>query len=361
MRKSIFTLFLSLLWLVAFGQSVQEIADQKLKAFVASSQVPGLSVSVSQKGELVFSKGYGFADVGRQIPVDPSKTRFRIGSVSKTLTAAGLAWLYQGDQIDLDIPIQKYVPTWPKKEYEITLRQLGGHLAGIRHYKGNEFLSEVHYPSVSDGLSIFMNDPLINKPGTAYSYSSYGWNLIAAAMETASAGGMFLQTTDFLEFMQSNVFIPLDMTNTSPEQVDEGIPNLTRFYQMKEGKVVLAPFVDNSYKWAGGGFVGTTEDLCKFGQAHMMGGFLSQAVLDEWMTSQKTADGKETNYGIGWSTYKRPSGLTFYGHSGGSVGGITFFMIHKETQTVFAITGNMDPLNYDGLQFELMEMFVKGK
>jgi CubicO group peptidase (beta-lactamase class C family) len=361
MRKSIFTLFLSLLWLVAFGQSVQEIADQKLKAFVASSEVPGLSVSVSQKGELVFSKGYGFADVGRQIPVDPSKTRFRIGSVSKTLTAAGLAWLYQGGKIDLDIPIQKYVPNWPKKEYEITLRQLGGHLAGIRHYRGNEFLSDVHYPSVSDGLSIFMNDPLINKPGTAYSYSSYGWNLIAAAMETASAGGMFLQTTDFLEFMQSNVFIPLDMTNTSPEQVDEGIPNLTRFYQMKEGEVVLAPFVDNSYKWAGGGFVGTTEDLCKFGQAHMMCGFLSQAVLDEWMTSQKTADGKETNYGIGWSTYKRPSGLTFYGHSGGSVGGITFFMIHKETQTVFAITGNMDPLNYNGLQFELMEMFVKGK
>jgi CubicO group peptidase (beta-lactamase class C family) len=310
---------------------------------------------------LVFSKGYGFADVGRQIPVDPAKTRFRIGSVSKTLTAACLAWLYQGDQIDLDIPIQKYVPTWPKKEYEITLRQLGGHLAGIRHYKGNEFLSEVHYPSVSDGLSIFMNDPLINKPGTAYSYSSYGWDLIAAAMETASAGGMFLQTSDFLKYIQCNVFIPLDMTNTSPEQVDEGIPNLTRFYQMKEGKVVLAPFVDNSYKWAGGGFVGTTEDLCKFGQAHMMGGFLSQAVLDEWMTSQKTADGKETNYGIGWSTYRRPSGLTFYGHSGGSVGGITFFMIHKETQTVFAITGNMDPLNYDGLQFVLMEMFVKGK
>ncbi len=76
------------------------------------------------------------------------------------------------------------------------------------------------------------------------------------------------------------------MTNTSPEQVGEGIPNLTRFYQMKEGKVVLAPFVDNSYKWAGGGFVGTTEDLCKFGQAHMMGGFLSQAVLDEWMTKR---------------------------------------------------------------------------
>jgi CubicO group peptidase (beta-lactamase class C family) len=234
-------------------------------------------------------------------------------------------------------------------------------LAGIRHYKGSEFYSNIHYPTVSDGLAIFMNDPLINQPGTQYSYSSYAWNLIAAAIETANGGGTFLQTSDFLQFIQSDVFDALEMQNTSPEWVDRGIPNLTRFYQKKAEGVVLAPFVDNSYKWAGGGFVGTTEDLCKFGQAHMKAGFLTTEVLNEWQTSQKTVDGKETNYGIGWSTYKRPSGHTFYGHSGGSVGGITFFMIHKETETVFAITGNMDPLNYGGLQFELMEMFVNDK
>ena len=107
--------------------------------------------------------------------------------------------------------------------------------------------------------------------------------------------------------------------------------------------------------------MGTTEDLCIFGQAHMQAGLLEQEVLDEFMTSQKTEDGKLTNYGIGWSTYNRNSGYQFFGHSGGSVGGITFFIIHKETQTVLAITGNMDPLNYNGLQFELMEMFVEGR
>ena len=104
--------------------------------------------------------------------------------------------------------------------------------------------------------------------------------------------------------------------------------------------------------------MGTTEDLCRFGQAHMKAGFLKQATLDEWMASQKTTDGEATNYGIGWRTFNSPGGLTLHGHSGGSVGGVTFFLMHKPTETVLAITGNMSPLNYNGLQFELIELFA---
>ena len=183
MRKSVLTLLIILIGFISYAQTPQERADEMIKAFLAEAKVPGLSVSISQKGNLVFSKGYGYTDTEKKVPVDPSKTKFRIGSVSKTLTAAGLALLYQQGKIDLDAPIEKYVPVWPKKEHKITLRQLGGHLAGIRHYKGMEFYSSKNYPTVSDGLVIFMNDPLINTPGTEYSYSSYGWNLISAAME----------------------------------------------------------------------------------------------------------------------------------------------------------------------------------
>ncbi|OEK04146.1 serine hydrolase domain-containing protein [Roseivirga misakiensis] len=341
------------------GQSKTEIADEKLKAFVERTQVPGLSISISQKGELVYSKGFGVSDLEKKTLVDPSKTKFRIGSVSKTLTAAALARLYDDGKIDLDAPIQKYVPIWPKKEPKVTLRLLAGHLGGIRHYKGNEFNSRRNYPTVSDGLVIFINDPLINEPGTKYAYSSYGWNLISAAMENAAAPqGGFLTAKSFLNVMQTEVFDVLKMENTVPDHANRTIEHRTKFYQFRNGEVVEAPYVDNSYKWAGGGFVGTTEDLCKFGQAHMSGGYLNESTLEEWQESQKTASGQLTNYGIGWRTFKRSSGKTFYGHSGGSVGGITFFLIHKPSQTVLAITGNMDPLNYANLQFELMELFT---
>ena len=233
-RKSAWMLLTLFLWVSVSAQSLQEKADLKLKAFVEATQVPGLSISVSQKGQLVFSKGYGYSDLENKTPVDPSKTKFRIGSVSKTLTATGLALLYQQDKIDLDAPIQKYVPTWPKKKYEITLRQLGGHVAGIRHYKGDEFLSTTNYPTVTDGLAIFINDPLINRPSTTYSYSSYGWNLISAAMETANAGEFSFQTSDFIQYMQQQVFDKLGMDNTVAEYADRKTDNLTKFYQSNE-------------------------------------------------------------------------------------------------------------------------------
>lgn len=356
--RTIYTFLLSLLIITAVAQSKQDIADQKLQAFVEQTKVPGLSISISQKGKLIFSKGYGFADRDKKIPVDPSKTKFRIGSVSKTVTAAGLAKLYENGKVDLDAPIQKYVPIWPDKGETITLRLLAGHLAGIRHYKSGEFLSRVKYDNVADGLAIFIDDPLINKPGTEYSYSSYGWNLISVAMENAAAPEAgFLSSKDFLKFMQEEVFDALDMENTVPDHADQDIPNRTKFYQSRNGGPVDAPYVDNSYKWAGGGFIGTTEDLCKFGQAHIKAGYLKQATLDEWMRSQKTADSKDTNYGIGWRTTRR-NGKTYYGHSGGSVGGVTQFIIHIPTETVLAITGNMDPLNYRGIHLELIELFI---
>ncbi len=358
MRKSILLLIICVVWTNVQAQSANAVADEKLNGFLETAKVPGLSISVSQKGELIYSKGFGYADLEKQTPVDPSSTKFRIGSVSKTLTAAGLARLYQEGKIDLDVSIKKYVPIWPEKEGTITLRQLGGHLAGIRHYRSGEFYSDRNYPTVTDGLGIFINDSLINTPGTEYSYSSYGWNLIAAAMEGAYGGGTFLQTADFLQYMQQNVFDALKMENTVAEYVNESIPNLTSFYESQNDKVINAHFVDNSYKWAGGGFVGTTEDLCLFGQAHMKAGFLNQEVLDEWMASQKTTDGKLTNYGIGWLTFNRPSGRVYYGHSGGSVGGTTYFLIHKESETVLAITANLSPLDYNGIQFDLMDLFI---
>lgn len=351
-RTLLLTLLIVLLGNTVSAQSNKsEKADALLTEFVEQTKVPGLSISIAQKGKLVFSKGYGFEDVEQQIPVDPAKTKFRIGSVSKTVTAAGLAKLYEAGKIDLDAPIETYVPNWPDKGTTITLRMLAGHLAGIRHYKGNEFMSSKKYETVSEGLDIFIDDPFINKPGTEYAYSSYGWNLISAALETAAE-------TDFLTFMQKEIFQDLEMNNTVADHADREIERRTSFYQFRNGRVVDAPYVDNSYKWAGGGFVGTTEDLCIFGQAHMEAGFLEQNTLEEWMEGQKTSSGKTTNYGIGWRTFKRPNGHTYYGHSGGSVGGITYFLIHKPSQTVLAITGNMDPLNYDGLQFDLIELFI---
>ena len=130
------------------------------------------SVYPSCKKENSFSqKGYGYATFSTANEVDPTRSMFRIGSVSKTLIAMAiaLARMYEQGMVSLDTTIQTYVPKWPEKAHDINLKLLAGHL-GIRHYRGLEFMSRDKYETVAEGLAIFKNDDLINEPGTEYPF-----------------------------------------------------------------------------------------------------------------------------------------------------------------------------------------------
>src|SRR5712691_3853581 len=122
-----------------------------------ADHIPGLAVAVAVDGRIVWSEAFGYADLDAKTPATPA-TQFRIGSVSKPLTAAAVAQLYEQGKLDLDAPVQRYVPSFPDKGYPITTRQLAGHLAGIRNYRGDEPLLNRHFDSVRDGLAIFEHD-----------------------------------------------------------------------------------------------------------------------------------------------------------------------------------------------------------
>lgn len=297
-------------------------------------KVPGLSIAVGVDGKLVWSEGFGFRNLESRLPVT-TNTVFRIGSVSKALSSAGLALLVERGQLDLDAPVQKYVPDFPDKGAPITTRLLAGHLAGIRHYRGREMLLNRPFANAHDALSIFQNDPLVAPPGTKFSYSTYGWTLISAVMESAAH-------EDFLPFMQENVLKPLGMTHTHAERKDTPDPECTQFYRngATPGKFVPEPSVDNSYKWAGGGYVSTPEDLVRFGSALLEPAFLSAKSLALLFTSQRTADGKPTGYGMGWFIREDSRGHRILIHTGGSIGGTSFLMLHPETKTVLALACN---------------------
>ena len=295
---------------------------------------PGLSVAVGINGRIVWAEGFGWADLEQRVPVRPW-SRFRVGSVAKPMTAALLALIWQDGQVDLDAPVQHYVPSFPVKEHPITTRQLGGHLAGIRHYRGDEFLSASHYPTVLEGLVIFEQDPLLFAPETRYSYSSYGWNLISAVIEGASG-------KSFLAQMQERVFGALSMRHTAADQNRLIVLDRVRPYALNDdGHFENAPYVDNSYKWAGGGFVSTAEDLVRFGSAHLGPGFLRAETLKLLHISQQTTDGNETGYGIGWRVGQDEQGRPVVRHGGGSVGGRTALMLWPEQGLVVAMIVNL--------------------
>lgn len=309
-----------------------EASRALIRELMDSTGAPGASVAVGIGNRIVWSEGFGWADIESGVPVT-TLTKFRIGSVSKTLTATGIGILLERGQLDLDVPIQTYLPDFPEKRWPVTARQLGGHTAGVRHYRGQENLSAERYPTVQSGLAIFAEDTLLFEPGTDYSYSSYGWNLLSAVMEGASG-------REFLGFMRDEVFEPLGMRHTVADHTDSIIPYRTEFYVGSEGVVANAPYVDNSYKWAGGGFLSTPEDLVRFSQAHLQPGFLEAETLAVLMTPQTLRNGESTNYGIGWQSATQEDGDRTLGHGGGSVGGTTLLLLAPAHDIVVAGTVN---------------------
>jgi serine beta-lactamase-like protein LACTB, mitochondrial len=296
--------------------------------------IPGLAVAVAVDGRVVFAEGFGYADLEQRVPAWPA-TKFRIGSISKPLTAVALMQLVEQRRIDLDAPVQKYVPSFPDKGTRITARLLAGHLAGIRHYKNDEFLIAKHYDSIVDGLKIFADDPLVAPPGTKYSYSTYGYNLVSAVIESASG-------ETFLDYMQRHVFDALGLVHTIADENRLLVDQRSRFYSRATGGgLENAPYVDNSYKWAGGGFLSTPEDIVRFGSALLHPGFLNADSLKLLFSSQKTIAGDETGYGIGWAIHKSQSGRRIYQHSGGSVGGSCQMIVYPETRVVVALLTNL--------------------
>ena len=307
-----------------------------LLAGMRRSGIPGSSVTVMRGGRVVWSEGLGVADVENNLPVT-NLTRFRIGSVSKSLTAVAVALLVESGKLDLDAPVQRYVPAFPQKGYPVTSRQVAGHLAGIRHYANEEFLSQRHYNNVTDALSIFANDTLLSRPGEQYHYSTYGFVLLSAVVEGAAG-------EPFLNFMRRRVFEPLGMRHTIAEYPDSIIPNRAHFYTRTDsvGPILNAPYVDNSNKWAGGGFLSTTDDLALFGDEMITAKILKPQSVDLLWTSQRTPDGKETGYGLGWFVSKDSAGRQVVRHSGGSDGGTALLVLYPKQRMVFAFLFNSD-------------------
>lgn len=313
--------------------------------------IPGITVAVSKDGLLIWSEGFGYADVENRVPVWPH-TKMRIGSVSKSMTAAGMGILMEQGLLDLDATVQRYVPYFPEKRWPITSRMIAGHLAGIRHYRGDEFLIRDNYPTVQAGIAIFAEDTLLHEPGSAYAYSSYGFNLLSAVVEGASG-------ESFLPFMRKSVFWPLGMHDTVADHPDSLIAHRPRYYEITdEGELLNAPYVDLSYKWAGGGFLSTAPDLIRFGQALLENRLFSEEIRTILFTSQQTNEGEETGYGVGFATSIDDAGRRVISHGGGSVGGTTGFMMVPDEDFVLAIIANVSSAPFGDVPGRIMEAFL---
>lgn len=310
-----------------------ERARSLLAAHMDILDVPGMQVAVWRDGRLLWSEGLGWADAENRAPVTPL-TRFPIGSVSKAVTAAAAARLAEKGILDLEADIRLHVPRVPATSPPITARLLGSHLAGIRHYRGGERPgADRHFDSVDAALGLFLQDSLLFEPGASFSYSSYGYTLLSAAMEAAA-------DEPFLAIIDEEVFGPLGMRHSSADRVDRLIPFRSRGYTMANGRRAPAEIEDPSYKWAGGGFLSTAEDLVRLGAALLEPGYLSTEGLSLLFTEARPRSGERTYYGFGWYVYRTSEGHPVRMHGGNLEHARAHLMILPEHRLVVAHLAN---------------------
>ena len=251
---------------------------------------PGSTVAVGLDDRMVWSAGFGYANARRQIPVT-STTQFRIDRVSESLTAAALLRLAEEGRVDLDAPVQRYVPSYPEKGYPITPRLLAAHLAGIPSIPPERWAERRQCAQPEETVRSFASVSLWRLPGSRYLHSMPGYVLLSAVV--ASACGQ-----DFVSCLNEKVFKPAGMTSTVLEDPRSPAPRAATPYERGWfGMLTDAPRLNNTCKWGASGFVSTAEDLARFGMALLRGDLVRRESAALLFTPQKTSGGESTGYG----------------------------------------------------------------
>ena len=330
--------------------------ESAISKFMAANSVPGLSAAVVENGEYVWSEGFGMADLENFVPAT-SRTLYRLGSVSKPLTATAAMQLWEHGKLDLDAPVQKYCPAFPQKEWPIVTRELLGHLGGIRHYRSDsqddpEIGNTKHFDNpIEAGLKFFENDPLVAQPRTKFHYSTQGFTLVGCAIEGASG-------EKYVDYVRESMLVPAGMMRTHADDHYAIIAYRTRFYHKdKSGTVVNADFLDSSYKIPGGGWLSSAEDMARFEVAMLNDALLRRATRNIMWTPQKAADGSENGYALGWSTGKEV-GVADVGHGGSQQGTSTFMLLAPAPRAGVVVLINMDGVNASALAAELLKIVL---
>jgi len=281
----------------------------------------------------MYSAGYANE---KALDLFSTNTLTRLASIAKPMTAIAILQLVEAGQLNLDNPIQDYLPEFPiKPEGTITTRHLLNHSSGIAAYKNeNEVENQIEYESLADAIDIFKNRDLLATPGTDLNYSTYGYVVLGRIIEMVSG-------KDYETYMQDNIWEVAGMVNTRLEHVNQTYTQKSELYHREDnGKIKVATANNLSNRHPGGGIISTLEDMLKFGKAILNNDLITKASLD-LMFEFPDIKNEGLPYGLGWRKYNTdPSLGAVYGHEGAQTGASTVFMIYPEEDFFVVILTN---------------------
>ena len=306
-----------------------------------------MAIAIIREGQVLHLRGYGHADREHAKPVT-TKTVFNWASNSKPLAAVAAMQLVESGALKLDEDVRHYVPEFPDKGQTITIRHLLCHQSGIPHYHNGQIIPAPGYDPARNppmnpvvALDKFNQSPLLFKPGEKYSYSSYAYILLSAAVEKAGKKPLLAQ-------IKERIAIPMKMKSLQLD-VDTSRNNFwaTAYKKNKSAAVVLATLEPAYWKQGAGGYKSNVDDFARFAEGLINRRLVSEATEELMWQPQKTTDGHPTDYGLGFSISDQ-GGLKV-SHNGEQTGARTRIVLYPRAKHGIVVMCNCGFADVDAI------------
>lgn len=307
-------------------------------------RIPGMTIGFLKDG-LTWVKAFGYADIENKTLAAPNSA-YRIASITKTMTGAAIVQLAERGRINLDAEIQTYVPNYAKQQWPVTVRQLLTHLSGGQGPSG----LGPDQVSMKDLVARISATPITVEPGTRFVYGTASYNLLAAAIESVTGGS-------FEKYLRENLWLPAGMNDTRIDDVRGIVSNRVRGYDLADGEVKNAPFINVSSRIGGGGVTSTAPDLLRWAQVVIDQKVVSPKSHEEMLRPVTTTRGRwsgigdaDEYYTLGWMV--RPlNGNFVINHGGSQKGTEAAFFVFPERRMAITVLSN--------LEFAPLEKYVR--
>lgn len=286
------------------------------------------SILVAKEGEVLFKKGYGYANIEHKVPNTP-ETKFRLWSITKQFTAAAILMLEEKGLIDVKDSIKKYFPEYPQFDERITIHHLLTHTSGIFNYSN---LAEAHKKMLKlpltheEVIELFKDRPLEFNPGEKWDYSNSGYHLLGLIIENVSG-------KTYSEFLKENIFEPLGMKNSGIDDNKTILPNMATGYYLNDDRLIHCEYVDMNIVFSSGAMYSTVEDMYLWDQALSSEKLIKKETVDRMNTPYKDSYG----YGVFVTDkYNRRN----INHSGGCEGFLTELHRYVDDKVSIVVLSN---------------------
>ena len=302
----------------SFGQTATTKLLEKEDVYITSEAANHYfrgAVLVGIDGRVVFEKAYGFGDEEWSAP-NTLHTKFRIASLGKQFTAACILLLQERGRLNVHDSISRFLPGLPAAWQSITIHQLLTHTSGIPSYTSSPEIVKIDRTGATPQqmIELVADRPLDFAPGTKWSYSNTGYILLGMIVEKISG-------QSYADFLRTNIFEPLRMSESGYDKARNILKERASGYDIIDGHLANADFIDMSIPFSAGGIYSTVEDMYRWNEAlSAPGKLLSADSLKQMFTEYSEAVHEGQHYGYGVVISRLRFGKLLYYHGGGVEG-----------------------------------------